>query len=105
MKYVRAFLNGLGSLFDTVAGIPPGELQNEIGLLVILGTTFGILHVTDTTGFIQAIFVLVSTVLAVGVALERVFKAAKGVSLPNPAASIYPSSNPTTTYPTTTSSK
>jgi hypothetical protein len=95
MKYVRAFLNGLGSLFDAVAGIPPGELQNEIGLLVILGTTFGILHVTDTGGFTQAVFVLVTAVLAVGVALERVFKAAKGTALPNPAASIYPSTAPT----------
>ena len=95
MKYVRAFLNGLGSLFDTVAGLPPGELQNEIGLLVILATTFGVLHVTDTNGFTQAVFVLVSTVLALGVAIERVFKAAKGTSLPNPAASIYPSTTPT----------
>ena len=90
MGTIQKVLNALGSLFDTVAGIPPGELQNEIGFLVITAVSLGLLHVSNPGTFATTLSTVVLIILGAGVALERAIKAAKGTPLPNPALAIGP---------------
>ena len=72
MKYVHAFLGGIGKLFDTVASIAPGQLQSEIGFLVVTLTSLGVLHVANAPAFANAVSAVVLAVLALGVAIKGV---------------------------------
>ncbi len=74
---VTDLVNGLGSLFDALAGLAPGELQNEIGIGVAILSGFGVLHIANVSSFDQAVFALVSALLAAGVAIERAVSATK----------------------------
>ena len=77
LKKVTDLVNELGALFDAVAGLAPGTLQNEIGIGIAILTGFGFLHVANVGAFTQAIFALVSAILAAGVAIERAISATK----------------------------
>jgi hypothetical protein len=75
MKYVHEFLDGLGTLFDKLAGVAPGDLQAEISFLVLTLASLGILHVANATNFANAVYAVVIAILALGVAVKGIFSA------------------------------
>ena len=72
MKYVHIFLDGLGTLFDKIAGVPSGQLQSEIGFLVTVLAGTGVLHVANANTFAASLYALVVAILAVGVAIKQI---------------------------------
>ena len=74
---ISAIFGVLGNLADQVAGLPPGELANEIGVVVTALVTLGYLHVTNASAFDNAVAGLVLAAVALGVAIERAVKASK----------------------------
>ena len=77
MSKLNSVLAAVGSLFDEIAGLAPGQLANEIGLVVVALTTLGVLHVANANGFANAVAALILALAMAGVAVERAVKAAK----------------------------
>lgn len=77
MNRLNAIIAALGSLVDEISGLPPGQLANEIGMVVLALGTLGVLHVAYAPAFANALAALVIAIAAVGVALERAIKASK----------------------------
>jgi hypothetical protein len=77
MNFMTKALSFLANLFQAVANMAPGQLQNEIGFLVVVLSGLGVLHVANANTFAGAVFAVVTALLALGVALERVFASYK----------------------------
>lgn len=75
VKYVLGFIQALGSLCDEVAGLAPGQLQNEIGLLAMAAVTFGLLSATKAPAEATAVAAVILVLAQAGVAIERAVKA------------------------------
>lgn len=75
MKYVIGFLQAVGSICDEIAGLAPGQLQNEIGLVVAAAVTFGVLSAAKAPAEASAVAAVILVLAQAGVAIERAVKA------------------------------
>lgn len=66
--YVVRALNGLGDVFDAIAGLAPEPWDKIFGFALTVGTTFGVFHFANPGLVVSALTAFVYAVVGVGVA-------------------------------------
>jgi hypothetical protein len=72
VKAVENFFNKVGGIIDAIAGLPPGELRNEIGLVVLVLASFGALKASNAPLLADEVTAIVLGISAIGIAVERI---------------------------------
>lgn len=73
---VRA-INGVGDVFDALAGLVPGDWGKAAGLVIGIAGAFGVYHFKNPGAEVQALTAFIAALSAVGLAGEQLIKAFK----------------------------